>query len=317
MSLTRMPSSSTSSCQPVAMAALANCSSRMSRWDRWTEASLSPPRLVQNENARSVASDGQPGGELGCDSPRLLLPERIGPIGRATRPERARRPRRRGRNRRAPTGSTSPITPSSMPSSRSRTTSIAPSAARMPQAICAASNAGPAGAAVQTSPSAEPSATSQFVPTSIKRRSRLSRVMPLASRPATMSPPTYAPSAGKTLARAPGCNCRPSSVAGISGYDCVAMMKGATPIGSGSTPSAMRGHRRVAGKRDLVHLRGVDPALGADLLGELLQRLGGEAAEALEGVRVEHRRGDAGDHVRAERLLLVQHRSGRPPACLS
>ena len=43
-----------------------------------------------------------------------------------------------------PTGSMSPITSSEM-SSASATPSIAPSAARMPQRICAASNAGPAG----------------------------------------------------------------------------------------------------------------------------------------------------------------------------
>ena len=74
-----------------------------------------------------------------------------------------------------------------------------------------------AGAAVQTSRSAEPSAISQFVPTSMNSRSRLSRFMPVASSPATMSPPTYAPSAGKTFARARGCRRRPSSAAGRSG----------------------------------------------------------------------------------------------------
>ena len=47
-----------------------------------------------------------------------------------------------------PTGSTSPITVSSTSPSTIFTPSIAPSAARMPQRIWAASNAGPAGAAV-------------------------------------------------------------------------------------------------------------------------------------------------------------------------
>ena len=88
-----------------------------------------------------------------------------------------------------PTGSTSPITSSEM-SSASATPSIAPSAARMPQRIWAASNAGPAGAAVATTPSWFPSAISEFVPTSMNRRIRLSRVRPVASMPATMSPPT-------------------------------------------------------------------------------------------------------------------------------
>ena len=70
------------------------------------------------------------------------------------------------------------------------TPSIAPSAARIPQRIWAASNAGPAGAAVATTRSAEPSAISLFVPTSMNSRTRRSRVRPVASRPATMSPPT-------------------------------------------------------------------------------------------------------------------------------
>ena len=87
----------------------------------------------------------------------------------------------------------------------------------MPQRICAASKAGPAGAAVVSSRSALPSAISQFVPTSMNSRSRLSRVMPEASRPETMSPPTYAPSAGKTCACARGCTVTPKSVARMSG----------------------------------------------------------------------------------------------------
>ena len=86
-----------------------------------------------------------------------------------------------------PIGSTSPITVSSTSPSRIFTPSIAPSAARMPQRICAASNAGPAGAAVASARSAEPSTISEFVPTSMNRRRRLSSVSPVASTPATMS----------------------------------------------------------------------------------------------------------------------------------
>ena len=70
------------------------------------------------------------------------------------------------------------------------TPSMAPSAARIPQRIWAASNAGPAGAAVATTRSLEPSAISLFVPTSMNSRRRRSRVSPVASSPATMSPPT-------------------------------------------------------------------------------------------------------------------------------
>ena len=54
-----------------------------------------------------------------------------------------------------PTGSASPITSSSSSSPSIRTPSIAPSAARMPQRICAASNAGPAGAAVASTRSCD------------------------------------------------------------------------------------------------------------------------------------------------------------------
>ena len=69
-------------------------------------------------------------------------------------------------------------------------TSIAPSAARIPQRIAPPSNAGPAGAAVERIRSPSLSTISQLVPTSMKRRVRLSRSIPLASMPATMSPPT-------------------------------------------------------------------------------------------------------------------------------
>ena len=91
-----------------------------------------------------------------------------------------------------PTGSTSPITSRvSVPSEAEiLTPSIAPSEARIPHLIWAASNAGPAGAAVATTRSTEPSAISLLVPTSMNNLTRRSRVRPVASIPATMSPPT-------------------------------------------------------------------------------------------------------------------------------
>ena len=89
-----------------------------------------------------------------------------------------------------PNGSVSSITASSTSPSRILTPSIAPSEARMPQRIWAASKAGPAGAAVASARTFEPSAISLFVPTSMKRRTRRSSVSPVASSPATMSPPT-------------------------------------------------------------------------------------------------------------------------------
>ncbi len=52
-----------------------------------------------------------------------------------------------------------------------RTPSIAPSAARIPHRICAASNAGPGRGGRRDHALDEPSAISQFVPTSMKRRS--------------------------------------------------------------------------------------------------------------------------------------------------
>ena len=70
------------------------------------------------------------------------------------------------------------------------TTSMAPSAARMPHRMAPPSNAGPAGAAVERMVSPSLSTISQLVPTSMKSRVRLSRSIPLASMPATMSPPT-------------------------------------------------------------------------------------------------------------------------------
>ena len=57
-------------------------------------------------------------------------------------------------------------------------TSMAPSAARMPQRIAPPSNAGPAGAAVERIRSPSLSTISQLVPTSMKSRVRLSRSMP-------------------------------------------------------------------------------------------------------------------------------------------
>ena len=193
----------------------------------------------------------------------------------------------------------------------SLTTSIAPSAARMPQRIAPPSNAGPAGAAVERIRSPSLSTISQLVPTSMNSRVRLSRSMPVASMPATMSPPTYAPSAGKSVARARGCRASPRSEASTTGGCGDDMMNGATPSGSGSMPSTQRGHRRVAGDRHLVDVGRVDAALGADLDRQRGQGLRRRALQPAEGLGVHHRGADPGDHVAAERLLLVEHRGHR------
>ncbi len=70
-------------------------------------------------------------------------------------------------------------------------------------------------------------------------RSRRSRVSPVASIPATMSPPTYAPSAGITAAGARGLTCTPKSSAVAGGSVRDVMMNGAIDSGSGSMPSAI------------------------------------------------------------------------------
>ena len=116
---------------------------------------------------------------------------------------------------------------------------MAPSAARIPHRMAAPSKAGPAGAAVASSQSRLPSTISQLVPMSMNSRVLASRFMPEASSPAVMSPPTYAPNAGNTNARACGCTGRSRSAAATSGSCRAAMMNGATPSGSGSMPSAI------------------------------------------------------------------------------
>ena len=143
----------------------------------------------------------------------------------------------------------------------------------MPQRIWAASNAGPAGAAVASARADEPSTISEFVPTSMKSRTRLSSVSPVARMPATMSGPTYAPSAGNMHGRR-------------------ALVHRHTEVGCGRLRQPARrdrerrhrerlgvdaerelDHRHVAGDDDLVDLAGLDARLLAHLVGELLQRL--------------------------------------------
>ena len=132
-----------------------------------------------------------------------------------------------------------------------------------------------------------------------------------------MSPPTYAPSAGKIVARAAGAGAARAPWRACPDTTGAAMMNGATPIGSGSIPSASWVIVAFPASATSYTSRGVDASVLADLVGELLQRLAGEPAQPLQRLGVEHRRRDARDHVGAERLLLVEHRShcdGRPRA---
>ena len=179
----------------------------------------------------------------------------------------------------------------------------------MPQRIAPPSNAGPAGAAVETMVSPSLSTISQLVPTSMNRRVRLSRSMPVASMPATMSPPTYAPRAGNTSPGPAGAGrARARRRAPIGGC-AVDITNGATPSGSGSMPSDQRGHRGVAGQRHLVDLRRVDAALAAAPGGPARRASRRPPAAAGRAAGVHHRGADPGDHVAAERLLLVEHRA--------
>ncbi len=191
------------------------------------------------------------------------------------------------------------------------TTSMAPSAARIPQRMAAPSKAGPAGAAVDRIRSPLPRTISQLVPTSMNSRSRLSRSMPEASMPATMSPPTYAPREGNTNARARGCRCSPRSAGQQLGHRAGRHDERRDAERLGVDAQGELGHRGVAGQRDLVDLGRVDLSLLADLAGQLVQRGVGGGGQPAQGLGVDHRRADPGDDVAAERLLLVEHRAHR------
>ncbi|KJU84409.1 secreted protein [Candidatus Magnetobacterium bavaricum] len=67
---------------------------------------------------------------------------------------------------------------------------MAPGAALLPARATPSSNAGPAAPAPTSIQSLQPTATSAFVPTSISTCSPSLRYSPLASTPATRSPPT-------------------------------------------------------------------------------------------------------------------------------
>jgi hypothetical protein len=68
------------------------------------------------------------------------------------------------------------------------------------------------------------------------------------------------------------------------------------------------GHRDVPAHHHLIDGLGVDARLGAHLAGQQVERLLGAGLERLERVGVEHGCRYPRDHVRAERLLTVQHR---------
>ena len=277
---------------------------RPARRARRGRRSARPPASSGAARARRAGVRGDLHGRLVGDEPPGA--------SRAARPSPARPPRPPGPEPHSPTGFTSPITcSSSRPSWLTRTTSIAPSAARIPHRIDAASNAGPAGAAVDTSRSALPSTISQLVPTSMNSRSRLSRSIPDASTPATMSPPTYAPSAGNTVARALGCTCTPRSDGEQAGERARGHDERRHPDRlrvDARAPGASSSRCRRAPPRTPARGRPRRPRRPRRRAVEGRVR---EVAQPAERVRVEHRRADPGDDVGPERLLLVEHRPHR------
>ena len=78
------------------------------------------------------------------------------------------------------------------------------------------------------------------------------------------------------------------------------------PSGSGSMPSTRWVMVALPATRDLVNLIRLDVASGADRLRQLGQGLLGQLLQLVQGARVHHGGADPGDHVGAERLLLVQ-----------
>ena len=94
-----------------------------------------------------------------------------------------------------------------------KTSSMAPGEARMPSRTPPPSKAGPAEQAHESSQSLLPSTISPLVPMSMNSVSFSVAYMPDEMTPAVMSPPTYAPTDGRTCTRATGLALRPSSAA--------------------------------------------------------------------------------------------------------
>ena len=108
----------------------------------------------------------------------------------------------------------------------------------MPQRIAPPSNAGPAGAAVDTMVSPSLSTISQLVPTSMNSRVRLSRSMPVASMPGDDVAADVR--AERREDHRPGLRVQRQPELGGEHRRhraCVVITKGATPSGSGSMPS--------------------------------------------------------------------------------
>ena len=209
----------------------------------------------------------------------------------------------------SPRGSTSPMTWSSTPVSRSSlTTSMAPSAARMPQRIAPPSKAGPAGAAVDTIVSPLLSTISQLVPTSMNRRVRLSRSIPVASMPGDDVAADVGAQGGEHRRPRARVEVEPDLLGEYDGRLRRGLHERRHPERLGIDPEGEGGHRRVAGDRDLVDVRRIDTALDADLLRELVERLARERLQPAERLGIHHRGADPGDHVATERLLLVEPR---------
>ncbi len=123
-----------------------------------------------------------------------------------------------------------------------------------------------------------------------------------------MSPPTYAPNAGNRNARARGWAWHVQ----VGREHFRQLPRGHDERGHAERlrVDAERDvrHRGVASDRDLGNIGRIGLRLRAHLSSQLPQGFPGERAQRAQRAGIEHRCADPGDHVGAERLLLVQHR---------
>ena len=112
--------------------------------------------------------------------------------------------------------------------------SMAPGAARMPCLTPEPSNAGPALLEAQAIHSRDPRTTSPLVPMSIRSLRPGASYSRVARTPATMSLPTYAPTAGRTYSRPRLLMRMPASAARMGGTQAAVGMYGARRMRRGS-----------------------------------------------------------------------------------
>ena len=107
-----MPSSSSRICQPVAIDAFANCSSRTSRCERYTDARVGSSPRQCSTNTRSSPISRAASASAGRELRGRLVGHEAARVVEQPGAAPARPRRRRAPSRTCPTGSTSPITSS-------------------------------------------------------------------------------------------------------------------------------------------------------------------------------------------------------------